>query len=160
MSGRAKPQGGRATPGPGPDDRADGLWARLPDRVRIYEVGPRDGLQNEATPVPTADKIAMIDALSATGLEAIEVTSFVSPKWIPQLGDAPAVARGIARRPGTRYSALVPNRKGLETALEAGIDEIAVFLSASETHNKKNINKTIAETLTAFEDVVPPALAA
>ncbi len=136
------------------------MLEKLPRRVTIYEVGPRDGLQNEARMVPTADKIAFIDALSATGLQHIEITSFVSPKWIPQLGDAVEVARGITRRPGVRYSALVPNRRGLDAALSAGMDEVAVFLSASETHNKKNVNKTIDETLAAFEDVVPPALAA
>jgi hydroxymethylglutaryl-CoA lyase len=136
------------------------MLEHLPARVRIYEVGPRDGLQNESAPVPTADKIALVDALSQTGLPAIEITSFVSPRWIPQLADAAEVARGITRRPGVTYSALVPNRKGLETALEAGMREIAVFLSASETHNKKNVNKTVAQTLAAFEDVVPPAVAA
>src|SRR5438552_4132996 len=125
------------------------MLEHLPARVRIYEVGPRDGLQNESSPVPTAEKIALVDALSATGLPAIEITSFVSPRWIPQLADAAEVARGIARRPGVVYSALVPNRKGLETALAAGMREIAVFLSASETHNKKNVNKTVRETLEA-----------
>jgi hydroxymethylglutaryl-CoA lyase len=132
---------------------------RLPQRVTVYEVGPRDGLQNEARLVPTPDKIAFIDALSDTGLPCIEITSFVSPKWIPQLADAGEVARGVARRDGVRYSALVPNRRGLDGALAAGMREIAVFLSASETHNKKNINKTIAETLTEFEGVIEPARA-
>jgi hydroxymethylglutaryl-CoA lyase len=132
----------------------------LPERVTVYEVGPRDGLQNEARQVPTPDKLRFIEALIDAGLEHIEITSFVSPKWIPQLADAAEVARGVSRRNGVRLSALVPNRRGLDTALEAGIDEVAVFLSASETHTKKNINKTIAEALKAFEDVVPPALAA
>jgi hydroxymethylglutaryl-CoA lyase len=132
---------------------------RLPRRVTLYEVGPRDGLQNESRMVPTADKIAFIDALSASGLGHIEITSFVNPTWIPQLADAGDVARGIRRRPGIVYSALVPNRKGLEAALEAGMSEIAVFLSASETHNRKNVNKTITETLRAFEEVVEPASA-
>lgn len=130
---------------------------KLPRKVSIYEVGPRDGLQNESRQVPTADKIAFIDALSATGLEHIEITSFVSPKWIPQLGDAFEVARGVTRRESVRFSALVPNRRGLDNAIVAGMREVAVFLSASETHNKKNINKSIAATLTAFEDVVGPA---
>jgi hydroxymethylglutaryl-CoA lyase len=130
---------------------------RLPRRVTIYEVGPRDGLQNESRMVPTAEKIAFIDALSECGLRHIEISSFVNPKWIPQLADAAEVSRGIRRRAGVLYSALVPNRKGLETALAAGMTEIAVFLSASETHNKKNVNKTIAETLAAFEEVVTPA---
>jgi hydroxymethylglutaryl-CoA lyase len=133
---------------------------RYPERVTVYEVGPRDGLQNESRTVPTPDKIAFIDALSDTGLRAIEITSFVSPRWIPQLADGGEVARSIRRRPDVIYSALVPNRKGLDAALSARMKVIAVFLSASETHNKKNVNKTIAETLRAFEDVVGPARAA
>ena len=133
---------------------------KLPAEVTIYEVGPRDGLQNEARNVPTADKIRFIDALVASGIRAIEITSFVSPKWIPQLADAAEVARGVQRPHGVRMSALVPNRRGLDTALASGMKEIAVFLSASETHNKKNVNKTIAETLAAFDDVVPAANAA
>ena len=136
------------------------MFGNLPQRVTIYEVGPRDGLQNESRTVATADKVALIDSLSRTGLPAIEITSFVSPKWIPQLADAPDVARQVSRRPGVIYSALVPNRRGLDTALAAGMREIAVFLSASETHNKKNVNKTIADTLTAFTEVVEPARAA
>jgi hydroxymethylglutaryl-CoA lyase len=136
------------------------MFAKLPPRVTIYEVGPRDGLQNEARLVPTADKVVLIDQLSRTGLPAIEITSFVSPKWIPQLADAAEVSRKVTRQPGVRYSALVPNRKGLETALGAGMNEIAVFLSASETHNKRNVNKTIAETLAEFREVVEPARAA
>ena len=133
---------------------------KLPAKATIYEVGPRDGLQNEARQVPTADKIRFIDALVRAGIRDIEITSFVSPKWIPQLADAAEVARGVARPNGVRMSALVPNRRGLDTALASGMKEIAVFLSASETHNKKNVNKTIAETLTAFDDVIPHALAA
>jgi len=136
------------------------MFAKLPPRVTIYEVGPRDGLQNEARLVPTADKVALIDQLSKTGLPAIEISSFVSPKWIPQLADAAEVSRKVTRQPGVRYSALVPNRKGLDTALAAGMNEIAVFLSASETHNKRNVNKTIAETLAEFREVVEPARAA
>jgi hydroxymethylglutaryl-CoA lyase len=128
-----------------------------PSRVTVYEVGPRDGLQNESRPIATVDKVAFIDALSATGLSQIEITSFVNPKWIPQLADAAEVAQRIERRPGVNYSCLVPNRRGLDSALAAGMKEVAVFLSASETHNKKNVNKTIAETLTAFEDVIQPA---
>lgn len=133
---------------------------KLPAKATIYEVGPRDGLQNEARQVPTADKIRFIDNLVKAGIKDIEITSFVSPKWIPQLADAAEVARGVARPAGVRMSALVPNRRGLDTALAAGMKEIAVFLSASETHNKKNVNKSIAETLTAFADVIPHALAA
>ncbi len=133
------------------------ISVKLPPAVTIYEVGPRDGLQNEARNVPTADKIRFIDALVAAGIRMIEITSFVSPKWIPQLADSAEVARGVARPPGVRMSALVPNRRGLDTALASGMKEIAVFMSASETHNKKNVNKTIAETLAAFGDVVGPA---
>jgi hydroxymethylglutaryl-CoA lyase len=136
------------------------MFAKLPRHVTIYEVGPRDGLQNEARLVPTADKVALIDQLSRTGLPAIEITSFVSPKWIPQLADAAEVSRKVTRQTGVRYSALVPNKKGLDTALGAGMKEIAVFLSASETHNKRNVNKTIAETLSEFREVVEPARAA
>ncbi|MEJ7603841.1 MAG: hydroxymethylglutaryl-CoA lyase [Kofleriaceae bacterium] len=132
---------------------------KLPTHVTIYEVGPRDGLQNEARQVPTADKIRFIDSLVAAGIRDIEITSFVSPKWIPQLADAAEVARGVHRLAGVRMSALVPNRRGLDTALASGMKEIAVFLSASETHNKKNVNKTIADTITAFEDVIPVARA-
>ena len=133
------------------------MLEQFPKHVTIYEVGPRDGLQNEARPIATGDKIAMIDALTATGLPRIEITSFVNPKWIPQLADATDVARGIKRKEGVVYSCLVPNKKGLEKALDAGMKEVAVFLSASETHNKKNVNKTIAETLAAFEEVIGPA---
>ncbi len=135
------------------------MLEHLPPEVVLYEVGPRDGLQNEARMIATADKIRFVDALSGTGLQAIEVTSFVNPKWIPQLADGIEVAQKITRKPGVRYSALVPNRQGFDSAMKAGMEEIAVFLSASETHNKKNVNKTIAATLDAFEEVVTPALA-
>ena len=133
---------------------------KLPAEVTIYEVGPRDGLQNEARQVPTADKLKFIDALVGAGIRDIEITSFVSPKWIPQLADAAEVARGVQRPPGVKMSALVPNRRGLDTALASGMKVVAVFLSASETHDKKNVNKTIADTLAAFDEVVPVALAA
>jgi hydroxymethylglutaryl-CoA lyase len=136
------------------------VFEHLPADVTIYEVGPRDGLQNEARMIPTDDKVTFIDALSETGLRAIEITSFVNPRWIPQLADGAEVSRRIVRRPGVVYSALVPNRQGLDAAVTAGMQEVAVFMSASETHNKKNVNKTIAATLTAFRDTVPPALAA
>ncbi|HMF40029.1 MAG TPA: hydroxymethylglutaryl-CoA lyase [Polyangia bacterium] len=136
------------------------MFDQLPPDVTLYEVGPRDGLQNESRMVPTDDKVQLIDALSETGLRAIEITSFVNPKWIPQLADGGEVSRRIARKPGLIYSALVPNRQGLDAAIGAGMTEVAVFMSASETHNKKNINKTIAQTLAAFRDTVPPALAA
>jgi hydroxymethylglutaryl-CoA lyase len=133
---------------------------KLPAKATIYEVGPRDGLQNESRQVPTADKLKFIDALVGAGIRDIEITSFVSPKWIPQLADAAEVARGVHRPAGVRMSALVPNRRGLDTALASGMKEVAVFLSASETHNKKNVNKTIADTLTAFDEVIPVARAA
>lgn len=133
---------------------------KLPPEVTIYEVGPRDGLQNEARQVPTADKLKFIDALVGAGIRDIEITSFVSPKWIPQLADAAEVARGVQRPAGVKMSALVPNRRGLDTALASGMKVVAVFLSASETHNKKNVNKSIADTLAAFGEVVPVALAA
>ena len=128
--------------------------------MTLYEVGPRDGLQNESRMIPTDDKVRFIDALSETGLPAIEITSFVNPKWIPQLADGAEVSRRIARKAGIVYSALVPNRQGLDAAIGAGMTEVAVFMSASETHNKKNVNKTIAATLKAFEETVPPALTA
>jgi hydroxymethylglutaryl-CoA lyase len=135
------------------------MFERLPPEVMIYEVGPRDGLQNESRLIPTPSKVQLINALSGTGLRAIEVTSFVNPKWIPQLADAVEVARQIDRVPGVAYSALVPNLKGLESAFAANMPEIAVFLSASESHNKKNVNKSINETLEAFRETIPPALA-
>ena len=123
------------------------MFDNLPERVTIYEVGPRDGLQNEPRTIGTRDKIAFIDGLIGTGLSRIEITSFVSPKWIPQLADAADVARGVRRDSGAKLSALVPNRRGLDNAVAAGMKEVAVFLSASETHNKRNVNKTIDETL-------------
>ncbi|MDQ6781321.1 MAG: hydroxymethylglutaryl-CoA lyase [Candidatus Eremiobacteraeota bacterium] len=126
----------------------------LPARVTIVEVGPRDGLQNERAIIPTALKIQFIDALSAAGLPVIEATSFVSPASIPQLSDADDVLRGIRRTPGVRYPVLVPNERGLERALAAGAEEIALFTAASETFNRRNINATIAESLQRFRPVV------
>lgn len=131
-----------------------------PASVTIKEVGPRDGLQNEKVFVPTEDKIAWINQLSRTGLKSIEITSFVNPKWIPALADAAEVATGIERMPGIMYSALVPNRQGLERALEADVDEAAVFMSASETHNHRNINKSIRATFPILREVVQEATAA
>lgn len=129
--------------------------------VRIVEVGPRDGLQNEKSPIPTADKIALIQKLNATGLPDIEITSFVSPKAIPQLADSREVAQTILTTPqaGVTYWALVPNMRGLESALDAGITHIAVFTAASETFNQKNINKSIAEAFDAFKPVIETAKA-
>lgn len=134
-----------------------GLFERLPDRVSIYEVSPRDGLQNERTAVPTEGKKRLLEALLAAGLRRLELTSFVSPKWIPQLADADVLARDVRPPPGVSLSALCPNAKGLERARAAGLEEIAVFLSASETHNKKNVNKSIDETLAVFREIIPPA---
>ena len=125
--------------------------------VRIVEVGPRDGLQNESTMVATADKIALIDRLSATGLRSIEATSFVSPKWVPQLGDAAEVFAGITRKPGVHYPVLVPNEQGYERARSVGVEEIAVFTAASEAFNQKNINASIAESLARFAPVMERA---
>ncbi len=139
------------------------LFASLPDQVSIYEVSPRDGLQNESATVPLRGKVRLIDALVAAGLKRIEITSFVSPTWIPQLADADELADAIAehhKQPGVVYSALCPNAKGLERAKHAKMEEIAVFISASETHNRKNVNKTTAQTLAAFEETVVPARAA
>ncbi len=126
---------------------------RLPDRVTICEVGPRDGLQNEPANVPTADKIRLIEALAEAGIRRMEATSFVAPKWIPNLADAGEVLAGLRRRPGVTYAALVPNVRGLERALAAKADEAVIFLSASETHSRKNINKSIAEALEAYGEV-------
>jgi hydroxymethylglutaryl-CoA lyase len=127
---------------------------KWPAFVRIKEVGPRDGLQNESRIVATKDKINWINMLSETGISEIEYSSFVHPKWIPALSDAHEVGKQIKRNPNVCYSALVPNMKGLEMALDAGIDGASVFMSASETHNKKNINKTIAETYPILKEVI------
>ncbi|MFV9833060.1 hydroxymethylglutaryl-CoA lyase [Bacillus stercoris] len=124
-----------------------------PKKVTIKEVGPRDGLQNESAWIETKDKITWINQLSRTGLSYIEITSFVHPKWIPALRDAIDVAKGIDREIGVTYAALVPNQKGLENALEGGINEACVFMSASETHNRKNINKSTSETLRVLKQV-------
>lgn len=129
----------------------------LPEFVRLKEVGPRDGLQNEKEMVPTEDKIAWINMLSNTGVKEIEYSSFVNPKWIPQLSDAKEVGKRLIRNPDVSYSALVPNQKGLEFALEAGIDGASVFMSASETHNLKNINKSIEETYPVLKKVIEDA---
>ena len=121
--------------------------------VTIVEMAPRDGLQNESTLVPTTDKIRLVDMLSDCGYERIEVTSFVSPKWVPQMADAAEVMAGIRRRAGTRYAVLTPNMRGLEAALDAGADEVAIFASASETFSQKNINCSIAESIERFRPV-------
>ncbi|PBJ84422.1 hydroxymethylglutaryl-CoA lyase [Lysobacteraceae bacterium NML93-0399] len=131
----------------------------MPAEVRIVEVGPRDGLQNEKAHVATADKIELIDRLSATGLRSIEATSFVSPKWVPQLADAAEVYAGITRRPGIAYPVLVPNETGYGRARAAGVEEIAVFTAASEAFNRTNINASIAESLARFAPVLERARA-
>jgi hydroxymethylglutaryl-CoA lyase len=126
-------------------------------KVRIVEVGPRDGLQNEKAAVPTDLKVAFVDALSGTGVAEIEVSSFVSPNWVPQLADAEEVFRAIRRSPDVVYSALVPNEKGLERALAAGVQKVAVFTAASETFNERNVNASIAESIDRFRPVVTGA---
>ena len=131
----------------------------FPAGVRVVEVGPRDGLQNEPATVPAAVKIEFIERLGAAGLAAIEATSFVSPRRIPQLADAAEVYRGIARRPGVAYPVLVPNLQGLERAAQAGVTEIAVFTAASETFNRKNINASVAESLERIRALAGPARA-
>ena len=129
----------------------------VPSRVRIVEVGPRDGLQNEKTFLPTATKIELIDRLSETGLQTIEATSFVSPKWVPQLADAADVYTSIHKKAGVRYPVLVPNLQGYERAREAGVTEIAVFTAASEAFNRKNINASIDESLERFAPIMERA---
>ena len=119
----------------------------FPARVRLVEVGPRDGLQNEKAIVPTDIKVGLIDRLTAAGFASVETTSFVSPKWVPQMADAPEVMRRIARKPGVRYCVLTPNMKGFEAALAAGATEVAVFVAASESFSRRNINCSIAESL-------------
>jgi hydroxymethylglutaryl-CoA lyase len=129
----------------------------MANSARIVEVGPRDGLQNESAFVATADKIALIDRLSACGLRTIEATSFVSPKWVPQLADAAEVFAGIAKKPGVAYPVLVPNEQGYERARAVGVTEIAVFSAASEAFNRKNINASIDESLERFAPVMARA---
>jgi hydroxymethylglutaryl-CoA lyase len=139
------------------------IFSALPSRVTVYEVSPRDGLQNEKAIVPLAEKLRLIEGLLATGLSQIEITSFVAKEWIPQLADGDEVASAMMKSAGSKgagFSALVPNMHGLERAQSAGMKNIAVFMSASETHNKKNTNKTIAESLKTFSEVIPKAHAA
>ncbi|AXK72218.1 hydroxymethylglutaryl-CoA lyase [Lysobacter sp. TY2-98] len=131
----------------------------MSDFVRIVEVGPRDGLQNEKAIIATSDKIALIDRLSATGLSVVEATSFVSPKWVPQLADAADVYRGITRRSGVDYPVLVPNLQGYERGREVGVSHIAVFTAASEAFNRENINASIDESLERFAPVMERAKA-
>ena len=131
----------------------------LPSHVTLVDVGPRDGLQNESQPIPAATKIELVSRLQDAGLREIEVTSYVSPKWVPQMADAAEVMAGIERRPGVRYSVLTPNMKGLEAALVGRPDEIVVFGAASEAFSRRNINCSIEESIERFRPVVEAALA-
>jgi isopropylmalate/homocitrate/citramalate synthase len=131
----------------------------MAQRITIVEVGPRDGLQNERAMVSTADKIAFVDRVSAANLPVIEVSAFVSPKWVPQMADAAEVFAGITRRAGTRYTALVPNLAGLDRAIASGVTEIAVFAASTETFSRRNINQGIDESLATYRQVCDRALA-
>ncbi|MGQ0734175.1 MAG: hydroxymethylglutaryl-CoA lyase [Acidobacteriota bacterium] len=133
---------------------------RLPTRVSIVEVGPRDGLQNEPAVLSTAQKVAFVNRLTEAGHSRIEVAAFVSPKWVPQMGDAADVFEGITRRPGVRYSALVPNRTGLDRALAAKVEELAVFAAASETFSQRNVNQTVHASMSEYRELTSAALAA
>lgn len=130
----------------------------MPSTVTIVEVGPRDGLQNEPATISTADKVRFIDALSAAGHRVIEVTSFVSPRWVPQMADAAEVCAAITRRPGVRYAALVPNLPGLERAIAAKVNDVAVFASASETFSMRNLNQSMDVALQRYTEVIGRAL--
>ncbi|QMV61297.1 hydroxymethylglutaryl-CoA lyase [Pseudomonas berkeleyensis] len=132
----------------------------LPHSVRLVEVGPRDGLQNEKQPISVADKVRLTDDLTAAGLSYVEVGSFVSPKWVPQMAGSAEVFAGIQRKPGVTYAALAPNMRGLEAALEARVEEVAVFAAASEAFSQKNINCSIAESLERFVPLMEAAKAA
>jgi len=129
----------------------------LPSHVRLVEVGPRDGLQNEAQPISVADKVRLVDALSAAGLSYIEVGSFVSPKWVPQMAGSADVFAQIQRKPGVTYGALAPNLRGFEDALAAGVKEVAVFAAASEAFSQRNINCSISESLERFAPIMATA---
>lgn len=129
----------------------------LPSHVRLVEVGPRDGLQNEAQPISVADKVQLVDALSAAGLSYIEVGSFVSPKWVPQMAGSAEVFAQIQRKPGVTYGALAPNMRGFEDALAAGVKEVAVFAAASEAFSQRNINCSISESLERFAPIMAAA---
>lgn len=133
------------------------MFSGISGSVVVYEVSPRDGLQNESRVLPVEDKKELIAALVASGLKQIEVTSFVSPRWVPQLADAAELVRALPTAPSVTYSALCPNATGLERARAVGLKEVAIFLSASETHNQKNTNKSIARSLEVFEELIPVA---
>lgn len=153
----------RAHPGPplsgeaAATAREASLGARTTRTVEVYEVGPRDGLQNELRTLPTPDKARLIEALVHAGLRRIELTSFVSPRWIPQLADAEKLLQLVPRRPGVVFSALVPNLKGLRRAVDAGLEEAAVFLSVTESHSQKNINKSVREAIATSREVAQEA---
>lgn len=136
------------------------MLGRLPRFVRVVEVGARDGLQNEPTPVPTEVKVRFIEMLAESGVSVVEATAFVSPRWVPQLADAEQVMAQITRRPGVRYPVLTPNMKGLERALKAGATEIAIFTAASESFCQRNLNRSIEQSLQEYEVVVQSAKAA
>lgn len=136
------------------------MFESLPDRVSIYEVSPRDGLQNEKHIVPTEHKLLLIQSLVGAGLRRIEATSYVSARWVPQLADADQLTADLSRPDHVRFSALCPNTHGLERAIQAGMEEVAVFLSASETHNRRNTNRSIERSLVVFEEVAALALQA
>lgn len=130
------------------------MFKKLPEKVNVVEVGPRDGLQNEEAQVPTEDKIILINKLSESGLKTIEITSFVHPKWTPQLADSGEVSTKITKFSGITYMALVPNRKGLENAINSGLEEVALFMSASQSHSKRNLNRSIEEVLENIKDSI------
>ncbi len=136
------------------------MTVKIPQRVAVVEVGPRDGLQNEHVTLTTGDKIELVDRLTAAGLPTIEVSAFVSPKWVPQMSDAEGVFAGITRRAGTRYTALVPNLAGLDRARRAGVTDISIFAASSETFSRKNINQPIDKSLATYKGVCDAALAA
>jgi hydroxymethylglutaryl-CoA lyase len=140
-----------------PKSEEPALFGGLPGRVEIYEVGARDGLQNEKTVLPTDRKIEMIEGLVDAGIKRIEITSFVNPRWIPALADHMEVATRVRRKEGVAYSALVPNMRGLDGASRAGMKEVAVFMATTDSHNRKNINKTTKEALKNYEEVVKEA---
>jgi hydroxymethylglutaryl-CoA lyase len=133
------------------------MLSQVSGHVTVYEVSPRDGLQNESTVIPTSAKRELIEALAGTGLQHIEITSFVSPRWIPQLADATELVKSLSAAPGVTWSALCPNATGLERARAVGLKEVAIFLSASESHNQRNTNKSIQRSLEVFEELIPVA---
>mgnify|MGYP002619755936 CR=1 FL=1 len=133
------------------------LFSAVPDEVSIYEVGPRDGLQNEKQILPSDRKLELIEGMVDAGIRRVEITSFVNPRWVPALADHEEIARRVKRKPGVHYSALVPNMRGLDGATRAGMQEVAVFMAATQTHNKKNINKSTEEALRTYRGVVGEA---